>query len=175
MRRCGSWPPGTAGLGRTEEFAAVPGVRRAAPAVRSEMPLSGSRAATVLALDTARAADSVLIRPDLRCRYGRCWPGGSGPQGVGGAGGREGARGHGPAAADGDPARFRRPGTTADVTVTLEDALRHPVPGPGRRTPLRRPGATPWTSTSRRDRSPSPAWNWSCPQPVGAPSNTVVT
>ncbi|MFF1718769.1 FtsX-like permease family protein [Streptomyces sviceus] len=54
---------GNASLGRTEQYAAVAGVRRTAPAARSELPLSGSRSATVLALDTSRA--SVLIRPDL--------------------------------------------------------------------------------------------------------------
>ncbi|MEU1477337.1 FtsX-like permease family protein [Streptomyces sp. NPDC005760] len=54
---------GDAGLGRTEQYAGVAGVRRTAPAARSELPLSGGREATVLALDTSRA--SMLIRPDL--------------------------------------------------------------------------------------------------------------
>ncbi|MET7732412.1 FtsX-like permease family protein [Streptomyces sp. NPDC005402] len=54
---------GDAGLGRTEQYAAVAGVRQTAPAARSELPLSGSKVATVLALDTSRA--SMLIRPDL--------------------------------------------------------------------------------------------------------------
>ncbi|MEU6555290.1 ABC transporter permease [Streptomyces sp. NPDC046915] len=52
-------------LGRTQEYAAVPHVREAAPAVRTTLPLSGDRTATVLALDTAHAADTVLLRPDL--------------------------------------------------------------------------------------------------------------
>ncbi|MDN3022825.1 ABC transporter permease [Streptomyces sp. S.PB5] len=52
-------------LGRTDEYAALDGVRRAAPAVRSELPLSGNRTATVLALDTAHSADTVLMRSDL--------------------------------------------------------------------------------------------------------------
>lgn len=58
---------GTGGdeLGRTQQFAAVPHVREAAPAVRTTLPLSGDRTATVLALDTAHAADTVLLRPDL--------------------------------------------------------------------------------------------------------------
>ncbi|MFF9349317.1 FtsX-like permease family protein [Streptomyces sp. NPDC014734] len=52
-------------LGRTQEYAAVPHVREAVPAVRKTLSLSGHRTATVLALDTARAADTVLLRPDL--------------------------------------------------------------------------------------------------------------
>ncbi|MEZ3181469.1 ABC transporter permease [Streptomyces pimonensis] len=56
---------GESGFGRTQAYAAVPGVREAAPAVRTTVPLSGGRTATVLALDTARAADTLLMRPDL--------------------------------------------------------------------------------------------------------------
>ncbi|MGX4692174.1 FtsX-like permease family protein [Streptomyces sp. JNUCC 63] len=56
---------GEGDLGRTEQYAAVPHVRAAAPVVRTTLPLAGDRTATVLALDTARAADSVLMRPDL--------------------------------------------------------------------------------------------------------------
>ncbi|WP_073948416.1 ABC transporter permease [Streptomyces kebangsaanensis] len=56
---------GEGGLARTEQYAAVPHVRAAAPAVRATLPLAGDRTATLLALDTARAADSVLMRPDL--------------------------------------------------------------------------------------------------------------
>ncbi|MFI2432261.1 ABC transporter permease [Streptomyces sp. NPDC018693] len=52
-------------LGRTQEYGALPHVASVAPAVRTVLPLSGDRAATVLALDTARAADTVLMRPDL--------------------------------------------------------------------------------------------------------------
>ncbi|GHD89765.1 FtsX-like permease family protein [Streptomyces naganishii] len=52
-------------LGRTENYAAVGHVRAAAPAVRAALPLSGDRTATVLALDTTRASDAVLMRPDL--------------------------------------------------------------------------------------------------------------
>jgi len=104
---------GESGLGRTEEYAAVPGVRRTAPAVRSELPLSGSRVATVLALDTSRAP--MLIRPDLR----------SGPflQGLGPEGRAAGVQ------VPSDTARLRLtatlrgpfPSTTAEVTLTLED------------------------------------------------------
>ncbi|MEU9759713.1 ABC transporter permease [Streptomyces sp. NPDC047985] len=58
---------GTSGdeLGRTQEYAAVPHVREAVPAVRKTLTLSGRRTATVLTLDTANAADTVLLRPDL--------------------------------------------------------------------------------------------------------------
>ncbi|MFI1508795.1 FtsX-like permease family protein [Streptomyces sp. NPDC020597] len=52
-------------LGLTQQYAAVPHVREAAPAVRTTLPLSGDRTATVLALDTAHASDTVLMRPDL--------------------------------------------------------------------------------------------------------------
>ncbi|PZG96462.1 peptide ABC transporter permease [Streptomyces sp. NTH33] len=56
---------GEGDLGSTEQYAAVPHVRAAAPAVRTTLPLAGDRTATVLALDTTRAADVVLMRPDL--------------------------------------------------------------------------------------------------------------
>lgn len=56
---------GEGDLGRTEQYAALPHVSAAAPAVRTTLPLSGNRAATVLALDTANAADTMLMRPDL--------------------------------------------------------------------------------------------------------------
>ncbi len=45
-------------------FAALPGVRGAAPAVRFPMDLSDDRQATVLALDLARAAPGMLTRED---------------------------------------------------------------------------------------------------------------
>jgi len=51
--------------GRTETYGAVPGVRSVAPAHRTEVPLSGNRTATVLALDTAHAAGTVRMRSDL--------------------------------------------------------------------------------------------------------------
>ncbi|MGV9353862.1 FtsX-like permease family protein [Streptomyces misionensis] len=56
---------GAGGLGSTDGYARLPHVRAAAPAVRTDQPLSGDRTATVLALDTRRAADAVLMRPDL--------------------------------------------------------------------------------------------------------------
>ncbi|MFF4803996.1 FtsX-like permease family protein, partial [Streptomyces sp. NPDC001351] len=52
-------------LGRTETYAAVPHVQEVAPAYRADLPLSGDRTAALLALDTARAADTVLMRRDL--------------------------------------------------------------------------------------------------------------
>lgn len=52
-------------LGEAEAFAELPGVREAAPAARTTAPLSGDRTATVLALDTAHAAETVLLRSDL--------------------------------------------------------------------------------------------------------------
>lgn len=122
---------GDAGLGRTEEYAAVAGVRRTAPAARSELPLSGSRVATVLALDTSRAP--MLIRPDLH----------SGPflQGLGPKGPVAGVK------VPADTARLRLaatlrssvPSTTAQVTLTIEDGYGTPyrvpagqLPGDGR-------------------------------------------
>ncbi|WP_343243818.1 FtsX-like permease family protein [Streptomyces sp. SID13726] len=118
---------GESGPGRTEEYAAVPGVRRAATAVRSELPLSGSRVATVLALDTSRAAP--LIRSDLH----------SGPllQGLG----PEGATAGVPVPAD--TARLRLttvlrgpvPSTTAEVAVTLEDRYGTPYRVPAGQLP----------------------------------------
>ncbi|MGV9281070.1 FtsX-like permease family protein [Streptomyces sp. NPDC003730] len=62
---------GTAGPGRTDLIAGVTGVQDVAPAARSEAPLSGDRTATVLALDTAHAADLMLMRPDLADRSPR--------------------------------------------------------------------------------------------------------
>ncbi|MFF2651593.1 FtsX-like permease family protein [Streptomyces sp. NPDC058045] len=57
--------PGGTELGGAGVFAALPGVRDAAPAVRASMPLSGDRLASVLALDTRHAADGMLLRRDL--------------------------------------------------------------------------------------------------------------
>ncbi|MFD7443522.1 FtsX-like permease family protein [Streptomyces sp. NPDC059909] len=52
--------PGQAGL-----YTSLPGVREAAPAHRATVDLSGDRTATVLALDTARADEGLLLRGDL--------------------------------------------------------------------------------------------------------------
>ncbi|MFD5322940.1 FtsX-like permease family protein [Streptomyces sp. NPDC127092] len=50
--------------GRTERLAAVAGVSAVAPVHRGSADFGG-RAATVLAMDTRRAADGMLFRPDL--------------------------------------------------------------------------------------------------------------
>ncbi|MET9525239.1 FtsX-like permease family protein [Streptomyces coeruleorubidus] len=51
--------------GQTGLYTALPGVRDAAPAHRATLGLSGDRDATVLALDTSRAGDGILMRGDL--------------------------------------------------------------------------------------------------------------
>ncbi|MGX6741348.1 ABC transporter permease [Streptomyces xantholiticus] len=56
----GTGRPGDAGL-----YPAVPGVGEAAPAHRAALGLSGNRTATVLALDTARAGEQLMMRDDL--------------------------------------------------------------------------------------------------------------
>ncbi|MFE7382419.1 FtsX-like permease family protein [Streptomyces zhihengii] len=56
---------GTAGPGDAGRYAALPGVRAAAPAVRASVGLSANRTATVLALDTSGAGDRLLMRGDL--------------------------------------------------------------------------------------------------------------
>ncbi|CAL9447454.1 FtsX-like permease family protein [Streptomyces sp. enrichment culture] len=110
---------GDAALGRTEEFTAAPRVTGVAPAVRSAQPLSGDRTATVLALDTTHAADALLLRPDLATEPVRPLLKGLGPKGA-----TAGAK------VPAHTARLRltlslaatpASGTTADVTLTLED------------------------------------------------------
>ncbi|ANP55117.1 ABC transporter permease [Streptomyces griseochromogenes] len=115
---------GDGGLGRTDRYAALPRVREAVPAVRADEPLSGGRTATVLALDTAHAADAMLMRPDLAAVPVKPLLAALAPK-------------DSPAGA-GVPTHTARlrltaslrssagPGTTADVTVTLED--RYGVP-----------------------------------------------
>ncbi|MEU0397634.1 ABC transporter permease [Streptomyces sp. NPDC006208] len=56
---------GTSGPGDAGRYAAVPGVKEAAPAHRASLGLSGNRTATVLALDTALADEQLLLRGDL--------------------------------------------------------------------------------------------------------------
>ncbi|MFH8498076.1 FtsX-like permease family protein [Streptomyces coeruleorubidus] len=51
--------------GQTGLYTALPGARDAAPAHRAALGLSGDRDATVLALDTSRAGDGMLMRGDL--------------------------------------------------------------------------------------------------------------
>ncbi|KUN83487.1 peptide ABC transporter permease, partial [Streptomyces bungoensis] len=110
---------GEGGLGRTEAYGALPHVRAAVPAVRGSEPLSGERTATVLAVDTARAGDALLMRPDLAAVPVRGLLAGLTPK-------------DSPAgtAVPAHTARLRLraslrsstgPGTTADVTLRLED------------------------------------------------------
>ncbi|MGW2828079.1 FtsX-like permease family protein [Streptomyces sp. NPDC001286] len=115
---------GDGGPGRTETYAAVAHVRRAAPAVRTELPLSGDRTATLLALDTAHAADTMLLRRDLASE-----PVGPLLASLGTKAPSAGAK------VPAHTARLRltatlrstpSTGTTADVTVTLEDAYGTP-------------------------------------------------
>jgi hypothetical protein len=115
---------GDSGLGRTQTYAAVPHVERIAPAVRTELPLSDDRTATLLALDTAHAADTVLMRRDLAAEPVRPLLASLSPT----------ARTAGVRV----PAHTARlaltatlhsstgPGATADVTATLEDAYGTP-------------------------------------------------
>ncbi|MFI1725682.1 FtsX-like permease family protein [Streptomyces sp. NPDC020489] len=114
---------GQDGLGRTDEYAAVAHVTQAAPAVRTDLPLSGDRTAAVLALDTAHTSDTVLMRQDLASDPVAPLLAGLGPKGAS-AGARIPA----------GTSRLRltatlsgaAAGTAADVTVTLED--RHGTP-----------------------------------------------
>ncbi|MDG9716788.1 FtsX-like permease family protein [Streptomyces sp. DH24] len=114
---------GESELGRTQAYAAVPHVEEVAPAVRTTLPMSAGRTATVLALDTAHAADTLLMRGDLA-------PGGAGPllSALRPTGGAAGVR---------VPAGTERlrltaalrgagPGTTAEVRAILRDAYGTP-------------------------------------------------
>ncbi|MFF4830554.1 FtsX-like permease family protein [Streptomyces sp. NPDC001315] len=120
---------GEGGLGRTDTYAAVPHVVSAAPAVRTTLSLSGSRTATVLALDTAHAADAVLIRRDLASGHP-----------LAGLAPRQTSAG---AAVPAGTARLRLtatlhssgPGMSADMTLTLEDRYGTPYQIPSGRLP----------------------------------------
>ncbi|GGY97141.1 ABC transporter permease [Streptomyces poonensis] len=56
---------GAAAPGDADRYASLPGVRAAAPAHRASLPLPDGRTATVLALDTARADQRLMLRQDL--------------------------------------------------------------------------------------------------------------
>ncbi|WP_335937422.1 FtsX-like permease family protein [Streptomyces sp. PTD5-9] len=133
---------GGAELGRTQDYAAVPHVREAVPAVRTALPLSGHRTATVLTMDTARAADTVLLRPDLASAPSERLAADLGPSG-------ESAGARVPAGATRLTltatlvSSVRDTKTTAAVTLTLEDdhGVPHPLasgdlPADGRPHPL---------------------------------------
>ncbi|RPF33578.1 FtsX-like permease family protein [Streptomyces sp. TLI_185] len=130
---------GEDGLGRTETYAAIPHVREVAPALRADLPLSGDRTAALLALDTAQAADTVLMRRDLASQPVRPLLASLGPKA--------------PTAGSKVPAGTARlrltaalhsssrngAGAAADVTVTLVDRYGTPyqvpageLPGDGR-------------------------------------------
>ncbi len=110
-------------FGRGQAYAAVSGVRAAAPAFRTTVPLSGGRTATVLALDTAHAADTLLMRSDLAPVPSRALVSGLSPEGAA-AGVRVPAgtaRLTLTAALRGADAR-----TPVDVTATVEDSYGTP-------------------------------------------------
>ncbi|MEV2212687.1 ABC transporter permease [Streptomyces sp. NPDC050997] len=125
---------GDDGPGRTEQYAALPHVTQAAPAVRTTLALADNRTATVLALDTAHAADSVLMRADLA-------PGPVRPL-VAGLGRNTRTNG---ARVPAHTARLRlaatlrssssSPDSTADVAVTLEDGHGTPYRLPAGKLP----------------------------------------
>ncbi|MEU3659820.1 ABC transporter permease [Streptomyces sp. NPDC032940] len=118
---------GTVDPGRTETYAAVPGVREATPAARTELPMSGDRTATVLALDTKGAADTILLRPDLSPVPVRSLLAPLAPEGeAAGAKVPEGTARLSLTAALGRAGAGGDTGATADVTVTVQD--RHGVP-----------------------------------------------
>ncbi|WOX09750.1 ABC transporter permease [Streptomyces sp. N50] len=119
---------GDGGLGRTETYADLPRVREAAPAVRTSLSLSGDRTATVLALDTARASDAVLIRGDLTSGH----PAGPLLAGLAPKGTTAGAHIPSGTALLTMRAGIRSTGpeTTVDVTATVEDRYGTPYEEP---------------------------------------------
>ncbi|WP_309061974.1 FtsX-like permease family protein [Streptomyces sp.] len=124
---------GEGGFGRSQAYAAVPGVRRAAPAVRTTVPLSAGRTATVLALDTGHGAGTVLMRSDLASSAPvRTWAADLAPKGA--TAGVRIPAGTGRLALT---ARLRgaEAETTADVTATLEDSYGTPYRLPLGRLP----------------------------------------
>ncbi|MFC8663314.1 FtsX-like permease family protein [Streptomyces sp. NPDC057199] len=131
---------GESGLGQAGIYSAVDGVSGTAPAVRTTLPLSGNRTATVLALDTADSGgeDGLLMRGDLAQKPVGRMLAGLGPKGTASPGAvlpkgstrlglalrirAEAAPVKGSAAegSGSGPAAFRSE-MSADVAVTLED------------------------------------------------------
>ncbi|MFI1420307.1 FtsX-like permease family protein [Streptomyces sp. NPDC020731] len=110
-------------LGRGQAYAAVSGVRAAAPVFRTTVPLSGGRTATVLALDAAHAADMMLMRSDLAPVPVRAMVSGLSPKGAA-AGVRVPA---GTARLTLTAAlRGADAGTPVDVSATVEDSYGTP-------------------------------------------------
>ncbi|MER5383699.1 ABC transporter permease [Streptomyces sp. NPDC002688] len=129
-----------AGPGQAATYTALPDVRAAAPAARTTLPLSGSRTATVLALDTTHAADGVLLRGDLAGGPVKPLLAGLAPKDA-----TEGTKIPKGSTRLGLTMRLRSSGegATTDVSVTLEDGFGTPytvrigeLPGDGRRHPL---------------------------------------
>ncbi|WP_261994787.1 FtsX-like permease family protein [Streptomyces sp. ME109] len=122
-------------LGSTQDYASVPHVRTAVPAVRTTLPLSGDRTATVLALDTTHATDTVLMRPDLASAPAKRLLAELGP-----SGGTAGA--HVPAGTTRltltATLRSSQRGTTSTATVmqTLKDGHGVPYPLPSGNLPV---------------------------------------
>ncbi|WP_328496276.1 ABC transporter permease [Streptomyces sp. NBC_00414] len=133
---------GEDGLTRAGLYAGLDGVRGAAPAMRTSLPLSGNRTAAVLALDT-RNTSAMLLRGDLADKPVARLLAGIGPERSGPAGvtlpkgstrldlelrirataqspGSNSDSGSGPAGSGSNPAAYRSK-MSADVTVTLED------------------------------------------------------
>ncbi|WBB59266.1 FtsX-like permease family protein [Streptomyces sp. WMMC500] len=113
-------------LGQGGMLERVPGVAAAAPAARWGMSLSGGESAEVLALDTARAAEGLRLRPDLADgAEGAELLRGLAPPGAAGATGQDRPDGAEPAADDesGSPRRGARvgglelPGVPAELRV----------------------------------------------------------
>ncbi|MGX1914639.1 FtsX-like permease family protein [Streptomyces phaeochromogenes] len=136
---------GESGLGQAGTYSAVDGVSGTAPAMRTTLPLSGNRTATVLALDTADSGgeDGLLMRGDLAQEPVGRMLAGLGPKGAASPGAvlpkgstrlglvlrirAEAAPVKGSATSGSetegsgsDPAAFRSE-MSADVAVTLED------------------------------------------------------
>ncbi|MGW2287944.1 FtsX-like permease family protein [Streptomyces phaeochromogenes] len=131
---------GESGLGQAGTYSAVDGVSGTAPAVRTTLPLSGNRTATVLALDTADSGgeDGLLMRGDLAQEPVGRMLAGLGPKGTASPGAvlpkgstrlglvlrirAEAApvKGAATGGSGSDPKAFRSE-MSADVAVTLED------------------------------------------------------
>ncbi|KAF4405620.1 FtsX-like permease family protein [Streptomyces lycii] len=114
------------GPGEPGRYATLPGVRSAAPAHRASLSLSGDRAATVLALDTRRADQRLLLRDDLAdVDAGRLLAAtrSGGPDGRAGLVLPEGARSVSLTLRLAEPRTGKAPrGHEPAVTVLLEDA-----------------------------------------------------
>ncbi|MFB9735003.1 FtsX-like permease family protein [Streptomyces thermocoprophilus] len=125
---------GQGGPARTERLAAVPHVDAVAPVARTTLPLSGNREATALAVDTAGAADALLMRPDLADGPVRPLVSGLAPRGA-----AVGAAVPAGTVSLRLTATLRGPGgaspAAADVTLTVQDRWGVPYDLPAGRLP----------------------------------------